>query len=122
MKLERRLLFVFGVLVSLLALVLLAAGVALIWADSERDEDGFFTTSTEQIETRSFALASKDLDIASDGPRWLLHPDIRLTATSNDPGEDIFIGIGRQADVAAYLDGVDHDVVTDIGYDPYSAD
>ncbi len=59
-----------------------------------------------------------------DGPRWLLHPDIRLTATSNDPGEDIFIGIGigRQVDVAAYLDGVDHDVVTDIGYDPFSAD
>jgi len=126
MTLRRGLLLGFGTVASLIAVVLLAAGGVLLWADSKREEDGFFTTSTEQFQTTSYALASEDVDLASDAPGWVFGSgrfgDVRLTGTSNDPAEDIFIGIGGKEEVAAYLEGVEHDVVTDIDYDPFSAD
>ena len=71
MSVRRVLFLAFGSIVTLPALALLAGGGALIWADTKRDDDGFFTTSTERFQTTSFALASDDLDIASDAPGWL---------------------------------------------------
>ena len=107
-------------------MLLLGVGGVLLWADSKREEDGFFTTSTEQFQTTSYALVSKNLDLASDAPGWLFDSgqfgDVRLNGTSNDPAEEIFIGIGEKTDVATYLTGVEYDLVTNIDYGPFSAD
>ncbi len=47
---------------------------------------------------------------------------MRVRATATDPGESIFIGIGPEDDVRAYLDGVAYDVVEDFDVDPFRVD
>jgi len=48
---------------------------------------------------------------------WLfdrLDAEIRLGATSADPDQSVFIGIGPREDVLAYLDGVAHDEIVEL--------
>jgi hypothetical protein len=123
MSAGRILLLVFGSLLALIAIGLLAGGAALLWADTKRDDDGFFTSSTERFETSAFALVSEDLDVVSDVPGWLVDSDrfgdIRLAGSSSSAGREVFWGIGEEDAVNAYLDGVERDVVTDVDFDPF---
>jgi hypothetical protein len=114
---------VFGVLAVLLALALLAGGGGLVWANSAKtDADGFFTTHTHRFGSPSYAVASKSLDV--DAPGWVFHSGryakVRITATGRTPGKAIFIGIGRDDQVADYLAGTAYDEVRDVDVDPFS--
>jgi hypothetical protein len=123
----RILLVVFGSILALLAAGLLAAGVALLVVDrTQRDDDGFLTTPTEQFETSTFAITSESVDLleADSSEDWVLSEgvlgDVRITGESE--GRDIFIGIGETDDVDSYLDGVEHDQVRDLSFDPFRVD
>lgn len=123
MSTRRILLLALGGVAVLVSLAFLATGGLALWLDSTRDDDGFFTTSTEPFETTAFALESEDLDVASDAPGWLFGSgrfgDIRLRGDSLDPSRAIFLGIGDREAVASYLDGVAVDVVTDVNFEPF---
>ena len=54
MTLRRGLLLGFGTVASLIAVLLLGLGGVLLWADSKREEDGSFTTSSKQFQTTSY--------------------------------------------------------------------
>ena len=121
-------LVVLGSIIALLGAALLAGGGTLLWADrSERDDDGFLTTPTERFERDSFAIVSDNIDFfeAETGSDWILSEnvlgDVRLRAANAGEGE-VFIGIGATPDVEGYLAGVEHDEVTDIDFDPFSAE
>lgn len=119
-------LLVAGSIVALAGLAALAGGIALIAVnESERDSTGFFSTAAETFRTDSHALASDELDIGTDGPNWLFEEGrlatVRVRGTSADPDGEIFIGIGPTSRVREYLDGTDHDVVTDLELDPFRA-
>jgi hypothetical protein len=121
-------LVVLGSIIALLGAALLAGGGTLLWADrSERDDDGFLTTPTERFERDSFAIVSDNIDFfeAETGSDWILSEnvlgDVRLRAANAGAGE-VFIGIGPTPDVEGYLAGVEHDEVTDIDFDPFSAE
>ncbi|HWB56021.1 MAG TPA: DUF4389 domain-containing protein [Gaiellaceae bacterium] len=128
----RIVLAVFGALAVLIALALLAAGGFLLWADrTQRDENGFFTSPSELFESDGSALVSDGFDITSDAshediPDFLLSEGrlgtVRVRATATDPGDSIFVGIGPEDDVRAYLDGVSYDVVEDFDVDPFRVD
>jgi Domain of unknown function (DUF4389) len=122
------LLVVFGSIVSLLGVALLGAGGTALWADlTQRDEDGFLTTPTEPFETETFAITSESIDLfeGGEGGEWLLTEgvlgDVRIRGESTDGG-DLFIGIGATDEVDAYLEGVEHDEVRDIDFEPFSVD
>ena len=122
----RILLVVLGSLVALLAAGLLAVGGTLLWADrAHRDDDGFLTTPTELFESDSYAITSEGIDLfeADTGGDWVLSEgvlgDVRLTVEATS---DVFVGIAETADVDAYLDGVAHDQVRDLDFDPFRAE
>ncbi len=122
----RVLLLIIGSLGVLIGLALLVAGGFGLWADqTQRDDDGYLTTPSETFSTSRYALASEGLDVNAEGPDWLTDPDrfgrIKIEATSND-GRPLFVGIGPEDAVNGYLGGVAHDVVTDVNFDPFSAD
>jgi Domain of unknown function (DUF4389) len=124
----RIVLVVLGSIVALLGAGLLAAGGVLLWADrTERDDDGFLTTPTERFERDSYAIVSDNIDFfeAETGSDWILSEnvlgDVRVRAANVEGGE-VFVGIGPTSDVESYLAGVEHDEVTDLDFDPFSAE
>ncbi len=119
--LGRIVLLVLGVIAILTALGLLAGGGALLWAnETQRDDQGYFTTSAHAFATSSYALATDSLDVASDGPNWLFESGrlarIRIKATGDKP---IFLGIGRATAVQRYLAGTPHARVESVDYHPF---
>ncbi len=121
-------LVVIGSIVALLGAGLLAAGGTLLWADrTHRDDDDFLTTPTERFERDSYAIVSDNVDLfeGETGSDWILSEnvlgDVRVRAANAESGE-VFVGIGRTSDVESYLGGVEHDEVTDIDFDPFSAE
>src|SRR5918995_39391 len=106
---------------GLVSLAFLASGGALLYLDSEKDGDGYYTTSTERFHTDSHAIASGPLDLDFDGAGALLDETdfgrVRLHAESNG-GEPVFVGIARSDDVDRYLRGTAHTTVTEIDGGP----
>ncbi len=118
-------LVVVGALVTLLGMGLLAAGCAGVWADQTQREDGYLSTPTDRFATETSAITSESLKLVdSEIPDWLISEDVlgkvRLRASGSQ--KDVFVGIARTALVNRYLRGVQHAVVTDVSYDPFSVD
>ena len=85
----RILLVVFGAIAAFSGLALGVGGGVLLWAHStQRDADGFYTTSTERFTTETYALTSNvDLGQAPGEHDWTLaHPvgTVRIRATGSE--------------------------------------
>jgi hypothetical protein len=114
----RILLVVLGSLTSLVALALLAAGTAGIVIDQTQREDGFVTSPTERLATSTHAIVADSVDVELDGPDWAtrdLIGTIRITSESEQP---LFVGIGREEDVAAYIGSFRHATIGDLWGQP----
>jgi hypothetical protein len=123
MTIGKTLLLIGGAIGALLATALLAGGGVSLWADTAKtDRDGYFSSRAYPVQTNTHALVSEGLDIDSDADRIFddgRHMSVRVAATA-EGGERIFVGVAPQSDVAAYLDGVSYDEVTDVDVDPFS--
>jgi|1185.fasta_scaffold41778_2 hypothetical protein len=104
--------------IGLLALLLISAGVAGLWARTASSDHGWITSGSHRYAANGNAIVSGSLDV--DGvPDWLV-AKVRVSATSEDR-QPIFVGIARRADVDRYLAGVAHATVEDVNFDPFSA-
>lgn len=126
MKPGRVILLIVGSLVALIGFGLVGAGASVGWAmATQRDDAGFFTTSTERFASDGFAITSDTIDLGEPGPDdWWADRElatVRIAADNTGSG-DLFIGIGPETDVEAYLDGVPHDEITDVDFQPFSAE
>jgi hypothetical protein len=112
---------VFGSLGALIGVALLLAGLALVLAQAfARDDDGYYTSDTQRLSTPTNAITVEDIDLGSE-PVDFVPKDVlgRVRIRAERPGGDrVFIGIGPQQDVDAYLRGVGHAEVEDLSDDP----
>jgi hypothetical protein len=108
---------VIGVLLGLVALCLLAAGGAGVWADTTQREGGYVTTDVHEFSTSGSALATEPAKLGSAGVAWLYSPrllgKLRIRVTPVSAGPRVFVGIGRSTDVDRYLAGVSHTLISD---------
>lgn len=106
-----------GAVVALIGLPLLLAGLVVGWLHvTERDDDGFFTTGTEQVATPARALVSEEVDLGASPTEddWVpFDGDLATVRLRVEGPEGLFVGIGPTDDVAAYLAGVDRAVIRD---------
>src|SRR5688500_13326671 len=108
MRPQRVVLLVLGSIAALLGLALTAAGGVLVGIHAtQRDEGGYYTSSTERFETPTYALTSEDiqLHVDADGRDWTPLRNIgtvRIEAQSTS-GAAIFVGIARHDDVERFL-------------------
>jgi len=106
-----------GITSLMLAALLLFAGTGLLWADSRKDDDGYFSTAHERLATSTHAIATDDLEI--DGALTLsegLYGKLRLEVDGDKP---VFAGIARSRDVHAYLQDSAHATLTDLEVRPF---
>lgn len=108
-----------GAIVGMVAVGLIIGGALLIWAnETQRQADGFFTTDEVVLSTESHALVSEEVDLGSRPGEWF--PSGRLATVRIEAGSDtapVFVGIGPENEVDAYLDDVAYSTVTNIGVD-----
>ena len=110
----RVLLVVLGSVSTLAALALLAAGAAAVVVDQTQREAGFVTSPTERLATDTHAIVSQSVDVEPDGPDWATRDLIGTIRIRSDSDRPVFVGIARETDAAAYLDGFRRAVVTDL--------
>ena len=110
-----------GCLAFLPSLGALGGGIALLTAQAvATDDDGYFSFTLDRVDSSGVAIATDEawFDEARDEDApWVLDVldvDLRLRVDGARTTDDVFIGIGRTADVEAYLDGSGRTVVTDI--------
>ncbi|TFH11525.1 MAG: DUF4389 domain-containing protein [Candidatus Atribacteria bacterium] len=110
---------VFGSVFAVIALGLMIGGGALLWADQELvDSEGYFNSPSYQLDAPAgYAIVTDEIDLASyPGDWWPSEVDVsaRLTLRAGG-GQDVFVGIGRQADVDDYLENVSHSITKRLG-------
>ena len=112
-----------GTIVALAALVSLALGGTAIGVHStQRDADGYYTSSSKTLVTPTYALVADKLEVGTD-PAWLFRKGrlgtIRVAATGSR-GNPVFVGIAKKSQVASYLGHVRHDTISDFELDPFT--
>ena len=110
----RIVLLVLGSLAALLAFAALAFGTTLVVLDqTQRDEDGYLMSPSEDFSSSTYAIVSESADLDEEGAERALDVIFGTVRIRSESEREVFIGIAREDDVAAYLDRVARDVVTD---------
>jgi hypothetical protein len=108
-------LIVVGVIAGIVAFGLLAGGCALVAVDqTQRDDDGFLMSPSQDFATSTYAIVSENADLDTDGAEWALDTFLGTVRIRSESDRDLFAAIGPAADVDRYLEGVAHDVVSDL--------
>jgi len=103
---------------ALTGLALLIGGIAVIAAYAfGRDDDGYFNTDRHTLNSSTYAITTEDIDLGAGEVDWA--PDeilgnVRIQARGKKP---LFVGIGRDGDVARYLGNVAYDELIDVDGD-----
>jgi hypothetical protein len=104
-----------GWILAVFGALLVIVGVTLVVIHlTQRDSDGYYTSSSERVAAPGYAITAEALhigdlpDVVSD-----VVGRVRVSATSSN-GQPLFLGIGPQSDVDRYLGGVARSQVTDI--------
>jgi hypothetical protein len=116
---------VLAALAGLIGLVAAAGGGALVYVDGAKtDPGGYYTGTPHSFASDGHAIVTSDLELDNSDVSFLLSSghlaDIRLTARSNDPAKELFVGIAPEGDVEEYLSGVRFDEIAQLDFDPFS--
>jgi hypothetical protein len=111
-------LIVLGALLLIGGLLAAVVGGGLVAAFGT---DGEIRSSTHPLGTSTTALISESAEFSglSDAESWVDRPTIMLDARSQ---QEIFVGVGRAADVDAYLAGAPVAEVNNLNFAPYRID
>ena len=111
-------LVVVGTIAGLLALGLLVGGCALVAVDqTQRDDDGFLMSPTQDFSTPTYAIVSESADLDAEGAEWALDTFLGTVRIRSESDRPVFVGIGPAGEVTRYLGGVERDVVDDLDSD-----
>lgn len=111
-------LLVGGIILGFFALGFIAAGSWGLWAYStQRDDQGFYAFDPEPFAAPGYAITSENVQLGAPN-EWFPEDlaTVRIRASSDT---ETFIGIAPSQDVADYLDGVAHSVVSSVDTEPF---
>lgn len=108
---------VFASIGGLIGLALLLGGIAVLAAYAfGRDDAGYFTTDPQRLDSATYAITTKDIDLGADEVDWAPDKVLGNLRVQIDAGASpVFVGIGPDDAVDRYLGAVAHDEL--IGFD-----
>lgn len=116
-------LLVIGVLVLVVSLGLLFVGLVLYGVNTSfADSQGFVSSGDQKFTVSSYAIAAKNFTMNVDTGVW--NPSsgdlitIKITASSNSPGKNVFIGVADEGDAQTYLSNVQYDEIARFNFNP----
>ena len=124
MSVVRIILLIFGIIFILGSIPLLFGGGTLLWVDlTQKDDGGFISTETDQLESDSYAIVTESADIDLDeewhwGWGWNADWDLgdlvtfKVEGSNNDDSKGIFIGVAQESDLMDYLNDVEYDEIS----------
>lgn len=115
MSAGRIVLLVFGIIFLIISMAMIVAGGGIMWfSQAVKDDDGFITTRTANLQSNSYAIVTESFHIGWSGKGGFWNPEdivkFRVEANTNN-SKGLFIGIARESDVSAYLDNVRYDEI-----------
>lgn len=105
-----------AILLGLVALCLIAAGAAGLYARIAASDHGWISSGSHRYAADGRAIVSGSLDV-DQIPDWLV-AKVRVKASSAN-GKPIFVGVAKRADVDRYLAGVSHSTLDDVNFGPF---
>lgn len=106
-----------GVLLVIGVLAAIGGGALMAFFGSNNTlSSGFQQVSTS---TRALVSEAGSIQGASGAQTVFGNVRLRITATPTGAGHDLFVGIGPAGAVDRYLNGVSHDVATDVSVTPF---
>jgi hypothetical protein len=111
---------IFASIGGLIGLALLVGGIAVLAAYAfGRDDDGYFNSDRQQLESTTYAISTEDIDLGEDEVDWAPDKILGNLRVQVDGEKPVFVGIGSDDDVDRYLGDVAHDELIDFdGDDP----
>jgi hypothetical protein len=107
---------VFASIGGLIGLALLVGGIAVLAAYAfGRDDDGYFKSDRQPLESVTYAIITEDIDLGVDEVDWAPDGILGNVRVQVDAERPVFVGIGSDTDVDRYLGDVAHDEL--IGFD-----
>jgi hypothetical protein len=105
---------------GLIGLALVVGGIAVLAAYAfGRDDDGYFNSDRQQLDSATYAIITEDIDLGVDEVDWAPDKILGNIRVQVDSAKPVFVGIGSDDDVGGYLGGVAHDELVDFdGDDP----
>jgi hypothetical protein len=114
------------ILGSILALtgagMLVGGGAATVIHLTQRDDDGYLQSSTEQVSSDGYAVTAEGIDLAGidEVGDWLVEQGVgRVRIRAESRLRPVFVGIAREADLDRYLGATAHDELREINPDRY---
>ncbi len=107
-----------GVVVGLIAIGFLIAGTFLTVGYAITAEDGgYFDTASKRFSTTAVAVTTEEADLTAEPapPEWLWESiDFSLRFRVESSGEEVFLGVASEPEVAEYLGSAAYDQVREI--------
>ena len=83
-----------GVIAALISLGLLAGGTALVVVDqTQRDDDGFLMSPSEDFSTAAYAIVSDSADVDFGGSERAARAILGEVRIRSESDRDVFVGI-----------------------------
>ncbi len=107
---------VFASIGGLIGLALLVGGILLLATYAfGRDDDGYFNSDRQQLESATYAITTEDIDLGADEVDWAPDKILGNVRVQVDGERSLFVGIGSDDDVNRYLREVAHEKL--VGFD-----
>jgi hypothetical protein len=99
--------------------MLVGGGAATVIHLTQRDDDGFLTSPTEQVSSDGYAVTTEGIDLAGID-EWLVEQGVgRVRIRAESRLRPAFVGIAHEADLDRYLADTAHDQLREIDPDRY---
>jgi hypothetical protein len=113
---SRAIAVIFASIGGLIGLALLLGGIAVLAAYAfGRDDDGYFNSDRQRLESATYAIITEDIDLGVDEVDWAPDKILGNVRVQVEGARPVFVGIGSDDDVERYLGDVARDEL--VGFD-----